>query len=288
MQKIGNITSTADVNGEWTNGNVAAGTTPTILDAAWLNTVQRELANIVTSSGLNLDPNDDTQVMAALKKMLQKGRLLNVRAITTSGTYTPTPGTTSILVEAVGGGASGANCASTSATTFGAAGGGGSGTYVKALFNTLPSTVAVTIGSGGNGAAPGANAGNPGGQTTFGSLLTAPGGTASIAGFIGTTITGSSGSVNGSPGTVTGDTVITNLPGMAGGPAFSLNTTLNISGLGGSNPLGTGGWAGIAGGGGRPASGYGSGSGGVNQPANTTSVTGISGQPGAVIVYEYS
>ncbi|MGC6386583.1 gp53-like domain-containing protein [Ewingella sp. S1.OA.A_B6] len=66
MQKIGNITQTADANGEWTNGNVAAGTAPTILDAAWLNTIQRELINILTVAGIAIDPEKDNQVMTAL------------------------------------------------------------------------------------------------------------------------------------------------------------------------------------------------------------------------------
>src|SRR5471030_236725 len=72
MQKIGSITSTADANGEWTNGNVAAGTPPTILDAAWFNTVQRELANAVTGGGLTLDPANDAQLLAAIKNLINK------------------------------------------------------------------------------------------------------------------------------------------------------------------------------------------------------------------------
>lgn len=66
MQKIGNITPTADANGEWTNGNVAAGIAPTIIDAAWFNTLQRELVNLVTSAGMQLDPLNDKQILAAL------------------------------------------------------------------------------------------------------------------------------------------------------------------------------------------------------------------------------
>lgn len=84
MQKIGNITTTADANGEWTNGNVAAGTAPTIIDAAWLNTIQRELAGIVTGGGLALDPMNDAQVLAAIKKIfLQTAN--NLSEIKTAG-----------------------------------------------------------------------------------------------------------------------------------------------------------------------------------------------------------
>ncbi len=69
MQKIGNITNTADINGEWTNGNVAGGVSPTILDAAWLNTIQRELANVVQGGGLTLEPGNDAQVLAAINSL---------------------------------------------------------------------------------------------------------------------------------------------------------------------------------------------------------------------------
>lgn len=85
MQKIGNITPTADANGEWTNGNVAAGTPPTIMDAGWFNTIQRELVNIVTAGGLALDPQNDAQVIAALKILfLQAGN--NLSEIKQAGT----------------------------------------------------------------------------------------------------------------------------------------------------------------------------------------------------------
>lgn len=95
MQKIGSITPTADANGEWTNGNVAAGTAPTNLDAAWLNTVQRELANIVTGGGLVLDPANDAQVLAALKKIfLQTGN--NLSEIAASGAAAQSAARTSL------------------------------------------------------------------------------------------------------------------------------------------------------------------------------------------------
>lgn len=69
MQKIGDVTPTADINGEWTNGNVAAGTAPTILDAAWLNSVQRELIAILSAAAIATDPLKDGQVITSLKKL---------------------------------------------------------------------------------------------------------------------------------------------------------------------------------------------------------------------------
>ncbi|WP_392563193.1 hypothetical protein RHO12_12620 (plasmid) [Orbus sturtevantii] len=67
MQKIGSITSSATASGEFTDGVVAAGIEPTILPAAWFNTIQRELVNIIVSSGMTLDPNDDTQIAQAIR-----------------------------------------------------------------------------------------------------------------------------------------------------------------------------------------------------------------------------
>lgn len=67
-KKIGDIPNTrADSNGEFTDGNVAGGVPPTLLPAEWFNTIQRELVTVVQDGGLTLDPNDDTQVLAALK-----------------------------------------------------------------------------------------------------------------------------------------------------------------------------------------------------------------------------
>ncbi|CNH57852.1 tail fiber protein [Yersinia massiliensis] len=70
MQKIGDIPNTrADIHGEFTDGNVAGGVPPTILPAEWFNTLQRELVEVVQEGGLALDPNDDTQILAALRKL---------------------------------------------------------------------------------------------------------------------------------------------------------------------------------------------------------------------------
>lgn len=174
MQKIGNITPTADANGEWTNGNVAAGTAPTILDAAWLNTVQRELANIVTNAGLTLDPTNDAQVLAALKLGIGPGRLLGGRVFTASGTYTPTAGTNSVIVELLGAGGAGGGIPVSPSYGAGAPGGGGGG-YGRKRITSGFSGVMVTIGTGGVGVSN--NSGNSGGSSSFGSLLTCTGGT---------------------------------------------------------------------------------------------------------------
>jgi hypothetical protein len=71
MQKIGDITNTATPDGEFTDGSVAGGVSPTILPAEWFNTIQRELCNIVVESGGTLDPDNDTQILEAITKIAQ-------------------------------------------------------------------------------------------------------------------------------------------------------------------------------------------------------------------------
>lgn len=73
MKKIGDVTSTADKNGEWTNGNVAAGIAPTILEAGWLNSVQREILGVLTKAGIPQDKNNDTQLAEAISTIISGG-----------------------------------------------------------------------------------------------------------------------------------------------------------------------------------------------------------------------
>lgn len=70
MQKIGDITSSANAAGEFTEGNPAGGTPPTLIKAAWLNTLQRELANAIEGFGEALDTSDDSQLFQCLTNLL--------------------------------------------------------------------------------------------------------------------------------------------------------------------------------------------------------------------------
>ena len=102
MQKIGDITPTADANGEWTNGSVAGGTPPTIIDAAWLNTVQRELINVLKAAGITPDPTKDNQVITALAGyFLQAAN--NLSEIKTAGATAQGAARTNIGAAAVAG-----------------------------------------------------------------------------------------------------------------------------------------------------------------------------------------
>ncbi|EHJ8971189.1 hypothetical protein G6S35_003140 [Salmonella enterica] len=70
MKKIGDITPTADKNGEFTDGNVSQYIPPTLLLAAWFNAVQRELCNVVGFDGTGTDGGNDSQVLEAVKRLI--------------------------------------------------------------------------------------------------------------------------------------------------------------------------------------------------------------------------
>lgn len=169
MRKVGSTTDTADANGEYTNGNVANGISPTIINAEMMNTFQRELVNVVEGAGLELDPDDDSQV----HKAIGGGRLLSIVTFTKSGTYTPTKGTKRVRVKVWGAGGGGQN-----APVNVGASGGSAGGFSEGLFNISDNeTISVTIGTGGSAVAAGvASKGGNGGDTRFGSLISATGG----------------------------------------------------------------------------------------------------------------
>lgn len=72
MLKIGDLTDTADSNGEFTDGNVAGNVLPTELMGGWFTTVQRELIAVLTAAEMLPDKTNDAQVIAAIQKLIQK------------------------------------------------------------------------------------------------------------------------------------------------------------------------------------------------------------------------
>lgn len=204
---------------------------------------------------------------------------------TASGTWTKPSGysaDTPVTVEAWGGGGGGAGYSGNNVN----AGGGGGGAYaVKTFrFGDLPATVAVTIGAGG---AAGTNVrggeGATGGNTTFGSLLTAYGGgggsTENAGGSGGGELAAGLRPSQGSAGGAVGG-------GNAGATAYTIH-----GGGGGGGPSAGGGHAVYGGGGGgggwntaQGTPGYskygGSGGAGGNNTTNATDGTAPGGGGG--------
>lgn len=219
--------------------------------------------------------------------------LINVQVFMSSGTYTPDAGTQAIIVEVVAQGGGGGGCASTTSTQNCVAGSGGAGSYAK-VYYTSASTETVTIGTTGTGGAAGDNNGTPGATTSFGSLISCAGGIAGLGGAaIADTTTYIAGFTGSFPATCTvpGGTIINRIQGMNYFSSYAFGTGTPgalISGTGGSNPLGYGGY-GVSGfGAGINGVGHGSGASGAASSNGNTSFAGGNPGGGEVIVEEYN
>ncbi|MHY66455.1 phage tail protein [Escherichia coli] len=246
-----------------TTGNAATATK--LQTARTINGVKFDGSANITLTAANLGLSDSSGYV---------GRLVNTRVFTSSGTYTPTPGTKRIRVTITGGGGGGGGCQATSNNeTFFGAGGGAGGTVITTLILTKDS-YPVTIGAGGAGGVSATN-GLKGGDSSFGSVI-APGGEG--GGKSGVTNT------NGGNGGVPSTGGI-NIIGGNGGDGQSGN--IGVSGEGGTSYWGGGGRAGA--GGGVSGKAYGSGGGGAYDAGYSgTSMTGGKGAAGICIIEEFA
>ncbi|WP_145576977.1 carbohydrate kinase [Yersinia alsatica] len=308
----------------FTRGNPQTGVPATALDDDYFDAVQEELAGIVEATGIVLDKSNRAQVLAAIKKLIGSetdtkylktgnnlveiknagavaiaatlanlglgdgtGRLIGVKVFTSSGTYTPTAGTVSVVVEAIGAGGAGGGALVTTSSAISAAIGGAAGSYGKSRFTAIAASVAITVGSGG--VAVNGGTGSNGGLSSFGSLLICPGGVGAAAGVAGTPAGFSATGPNSAA--PTGANVVA-VRGQGGGSPSGFSSPPNaLGGSGGASFFGAGGSGenGVTGTVSTIGINPGSGGGGAAS-SNNAAVTkpGKNGADGIVIVWEYA
>lgn len=230
------------------------------------------------------------------------GRLIKVTkydgaalAGTLSATFTPQTDTQFLVVEVQAGGAAGQQVSTAaSAANARACGGGQAGAYCKALITTGFSSVAVSVGGGGNGSN---NAQLAGIASSFGSFVSCSGGadpgTAATAGTF--PVVSSVGST-ASGITTSGCTVIEQFDRAFGGAGIAFANNIGMGGAGANSRLGSGGGGvpvyggtGAMSGNDAASGGYGAGGGGSACMGTTTLPTKSgNGAGGCVIVYEYA
>jgi len=269
------VSLTADVSGilSETNGGTGVDNTGKTITLGGNLTTSGAFATTITTTGTT------AVTLPTSGTLVNSGVLIGITTLTTSSTspYSPTAGTTKMLVYIVGGGGQGGGCLATNGSA--GAGGGAGGVGIDLITHSGSTTYTFSVGAAGSGAAAGAS-GAIGGNTTFNGV-TANGGAGGIVGN-GNTGQAVAGGIGGAA--AGGDINIAGENGTQGVRLANTNT-YGLTGNGGSSPFGRGGQGrtGSTGAGGA-ASGYGAGGGGA---LGNASNAGGAGTAGVIIIYEY-
>ncbi|MCJ3926424.1 hypothetical protein LNX43_27370, partial [Klebsiella pneumoniae] len=245
---------------------------------------------ISDSAGVDvLDNGNTAQILANLKTgmtALTPGRLLNVQVFYNSGIYNPTPGTKKVIVEMVGGGGGGAGSRAAASGNISVGGAGGAGSYAKGQFTQNFSGVQITVGTKGAGGTSSGPYASDGGTSSFGSLITAAGGSAGQ----------SAGPTNSFPFSTVAAVVsaganganIIGTPGQGASASIAVSAAVVTESPGGSSQFGAGGFITAFNAKGVNGSGYGAGGGPSKVNGGNAAVAGGDGSQGLVIVWEYA
>jgi hypothetical protein len=269
------ITGAIQVNGVDVVGIGAGGITSGAVTAAGVETLSNKtLVDPILTLGAGEGTAGQVPVSqgAGLAPVWANTASATFEEFTTSGNWTKPAGAQFVMVEAWGaggGGGGGSRQASTSDRAGG--GGGGGGAYVSKVFKaselpSSPTQIAIAIGLGGAGGVAASadntngNAGTMGGNTTFGTFLTAHRG-AGAAGGTTADILGGGG----------GGTQAASSGGNGGAPRLAA-ASQGAQAFGGGDS--------VAGSAGQP-SGYGGGGGGTGAPVGTIRIGGASTWGGA-------
>lgn len=283
MKRIDTSTRAIDLFGAgkdgFKDGNLGLGIAPTDFNASWPNMIQEEIANVIEDLGVALNPANRAQLLAALK-----GRWINTQVFTATGTYTPTPGTKKIHVRMCGGGSSGYGVPVGGSGLLSAGSGGGAGSFAEAIYLAAFAGVIVTIGAGGAGVA---NNQTLGGASSFGALLTCPGGAAGSIKQIATTTVVDMTAQGLGGAAPTGSGIVFASAGACGQSSILMGTANDsVAGMGGATPFGGGSPNTSAASG--PGRGYGSGGSGCVSRNGDPARAGGNGAPGICIIEEFA
>lgn len=248
-----------------------------------LNTVPDGQVIVLTDTG-----DIQAKISGAWQTKSYQSTLINRQVFTASGTWTKPTGAKSVFVQVQGAGGAGGGAATVSAGQASAGAGGGGGGYADGILDAaiLAATVTVTVGAGGVGVTGGT--GNNGTGSSFGSHITASGGSGGDARPASTSAFGMDGGVGGS--TFTGGQL--QVPGGDGFACWG-SGQLAISGEGGASFLSGGSAKGVRsvstgtrlnGPNGKP---YGGGGAGAITSGVASSITGGTGGQGVVVVTTY-
>lgn len=274
-----------------TDGNPASNIPATRWPSYQYNAIQEELIAILTAAGITPDRTNNAQILAAIRALQGIGPLLSITMYSTAGSssFQPSTANSSIYTRAMGGGGAGGSTPATGANQYAIASGGSSGAYAEGFYQlTSASPIAITIGAGGTAVAN--SAGNNGGTTSVGSLMTCPGGIGgSTSGAQSTSVPWATG-VNMAT-LATGGNIV-NTQGWPANLAFAVQASTGSTGIlcggGGPSPFGNSvasnnvgtnvaGATGIYGGGGR----------GVAQTASAAALLGGAGGAGWALLFEF-
>lgn len=247
------------------------------------------------TGALTLAGDADAPLKAVPKQQLDArstGRLIAIRKFTAAesgASYTKSTGTRAIYIKQCAGGGGGGGSYATGGSQYSLGCSAGAGSYAEGWFDSGFDGAVLTIGSGGVAGTAAGNGGN-GGTTSFGSLLSCPGGVGGIANGV----VGSGGNwhqLGGAGGSIPTGPALLALPGGAAEPVWTAGS-LGFRGRSGASPLGTS----IAG---NPstgngidatvaANGYGVGGMGAFSGPSDVARVGGKGSEGVIFVYEFT
>jgi hypothetical protein len=240
---------------------------------------------IVGSSGGSPQVPTATNSKHAMPLGQATGRLLGVRVFTSSGTYVPSPGMTSVVIKVQGAGGNGGGGVLPSSGLVSIGAPGTCGAYAEGLFSaaSIGASQVVTVGAIGT---VGSGAGGNGGSTSVGSIISAPGGIGggSNAGIVPPTFNG-----NGAFTAVPTGGNLYAAQGAAGAASTATSTSIGLGGSGGASVFGAAIGGTASNNSAADAVNFGVGGGGT--VVTTASVGGFAGgkaKGGIALIWEYS